>query len=93
MNPLVLNFRGNCYSQLSLYREALADYREATEIFLKEPPASDSTRASVVTLKFLSLCMGPYTFVRVGSFGTTLHICPLQDLDPGLKVDQSLFAL
>ncbi|CAJ1432337.1 unnamed protein product, partial [Effrenium voratum] len=36
VNPLVLNFRGNCYSQLGLYREALADYREATEIFLKD---------------------------------------------------------
>ena len=36
MNPLVLNFRGNALSQLGRFREALQDYREATEIFRKD---------------------------------------------------------
>ena len=35
VNPLVLNFRGNALSQLGRFREALQDYREATEIFRK----------------------------------------------------------
>eukprot|EP00435_Cladocopium_sp_Y103_P017937 s3003_g4.t1 len=36
VNPLVLNFRGNALSQLGRFREALQDYREATEIFRKD---------------------------------------------------------
>lgn len=36
VNPLVLNFRGNAFSQLGRFREALADYREATEIFRQD---------------------------------------------------------
>lgn len=33
MNPMVLNFRGNALSRLERYTEALADYREAADIF------------------------------------------------------------
>jgi len=36
VNPLVLNFRGNALSQLGRFEEALADYQEATDIFLND---------------------------------------------------------
>lgn len=36
MNPLILNYRGNALSQLERFEEALADYQEATEIFLAD---------------------------------------------------------
>ena len=37
VNPLVLNYRGNAFGQLGRFKDALADYREATEIFIKDP--------------------------------------------------------
>lgn len=36
VNPLVLNYRGNAFGQLGRFKDALADYREATEIFIKD---------------------------------------------------------
>ena len=32
----MLNYRGNAFGQLGRFQEALADYREATEIFIKD---------------------------------------------------------
>ena len=39
VNPLVLNYRGNAFGQLGRFKDALADYREATEIFIKDSAA------------------------------------------------------
>jgi len=36
VNPMVLNFRGNALSQLGRFEDALADYQEATKIFVKD---------------------------------------------------------
>lgn len=36
VNPMVLNFRGNALSQLGRFEDALADYQEATRIFVKD---------------------------------------------------------
>lgn len=36
VNPMVLNFRGNALSQLGRFEEALTDYREASDIFVKD---------------------------------------------------------
>jgi len=36
VNPMVLNFRGNALSQLGRFEEALADYQEASDIFIKD---------------------------------------------------------
>ena len=55
VNPLVLNFRGNALSQLGRFREALQDYREATEIFRKDgwagPEFGSGQKANLQTVQ------------------------------------------